>query len=311
MYEDKKLTILTEIFGNPSIVGNEYLFYCPKCNHHKKKLSVNLSKDKYKCWICDTAGSNLRLIKRYGNFQQHRIWSEMVGVIDLSDYDKIFADKEEKVEEEEKVELPKEFMSLCNHDNSLTSLAARRYLKDRGITKQDILMWKIGYCVSGEFAGRVVVPSFNNDGKVNYFVGRTYDNSFRKYMNPNVSKDIVFNELFVDWNSDVVIVEGIFDAIKAENAIPLLGSTIREGSKLFHTIVKNDSAIYVALDPDAEKKAEKLILELLDYDVEVYKINIPAGKDVGDMTKQEFKEHKKNAVQIKRNDYLLNKIFSL
>ena len=311
MYEDKKLAILSDIFGNPSVVGNEYLFYCPKCNHHKKKLSVNLDKDKFKCWICDTAGSNLRLIKRYGNFQQQRVWSEMIGVIDLSDYDKIFAEKVEEKTEEEVVELPKEFISLCNRDNSLTSLSARRYLKERGITKEDILMWKIGYCVSGDLAGRVVIPSFNNHGRVNYYVGRTYDNSFRKYMNPTVSKDIVFNELYVDWNSDVVIVEGIFDAIKAENAIPLLGSTVRESSKLFHTIVKNDPAVYIALDPDAERKAEKLILELLDYDVEVYKINIPNGKDVGDMTKEEFKQHKQKAVQMKRNDYLLNKIFSL
>jgi DNA primase len=310
MYEERKLKILTELFGNPSSVGNEYLFFCPKCKHHKKKLSVNLDKDKFKCWICDIAGSNLRLIKRYGNMQHQRIWSEMAGVVDLLDYDKLFSPQEE-VEEQEEIKLPNEFISLCNRDHTLTSLKPRRYLKERGITQEDILMWKIGYCVSGEHKDRVVIPSFDNEGKVNYYVARTYDNSFKKYTNPNVSKDIVFNELYVDWSSDVVIVEGVFDAIKATNAIPILGSTLRENSKLFHSIVKNDPAIYLALDPDAEKKAERLIADLLDYDVEVYKIPVPSNKDVGDMTKKEFIEHKEQAVRMRKNDFLMQKILAI
>lgn len=312
--EGRKLNILTEIFGNYSHVGSEHLFFCPKCNHHKKKLSVNIEKDKFKCWICDWSGSTLfRLVKRYGSYQNIREWSEMIGGTDISEYEKIFFDTSENNKEDEvEVQLPKEYISLCNRDISLASITARKYLRDRGITKEDILQWKIGYCIDGEYANRVVFPSFNDEGKVNYFVARTYDNSYRKYMNPNASKDIVFNELYVDWNDDVVIVEGVFDAIKAVNAIPILGSTLRETGKLFQKIVKNDPAIYIALDPDAEKKAEKLISSLLQYGVEVYKIPITSGKDVGDMTKQEFKELKKNAVSIKNSDYmLLNKILSI
>ena len=54
-------------------------------------------------------------------------------------------------------------------------------------------------------------------------------------------KNIIFNELYVDWDSDLVITEGIFDAIKAgPNSIPLLGSTVRENSKLFQKIIKFD-----------------------------------------------------------------------
>jgi len=310
MYEERKLNILTEIFGSYTRIGNEYIFKCPKCEHHKKKLSINLDKDKFKCWICDTAGSNLRLIKRYGSYQHQRIWGEMVGVVDLLDYDRLFSEEVE-IKEEEEVKLPSEFISLCNREVSLTSLQAKRYLKDRGITKEDILLWKIGYCVAGEYAGRVVIPSFDMNGKVNYFVARTYDNSFRKYTNPAVSKDIVFNELYVDWSDDVIIVEGVFDAIKARNAIPILGSTIRENSKLFQSIVKHDSAIYLALDPDAEKKAEKLIADLLDYDIEVYKITLPNGKDVGDMSHEEFLKYKNEAVLMKKNEFLLRKILSI
>lgn len=157
------------------------------------------------------------------------------------------------------------------------------------------------------------MPSFDLDGKVNYFIARTFsDRKMKKYMNPDASKDIIFNELYVDWSKDVVIVEGIFDAIKAENAIPLLGSTLRENSRLFTEIVKNDSAIYLALDPDAEKKAEKLINSLLSYDIEVYKVPIPNDIDVGDMTKEEFLEYKANSILIKgSDDILLKKIMEI
>jgi len=313
MYEERKLNILTEIFGSYSHVGSENLFFCPKCKHHKKKLSVNIDKDKFKCWICDWSGSTLfRLVKRYGSYKNIREWAEMIGSTDITDYEKIFFDEGNNKEEEAEVQLPKEFISLCNKEGSLASIAARRYLRERGISREDILQWKIGYCIDGEYSNRVVFPSFTNEGKVNYFVARCFDNSFRKYMNPNASKDIIFNELYIDWNDDVVIVEGVFDAIKATNAIPILGSTLRENSKLFQKIVKNDPAIYIALDPDAEKKAEHLISNLLQYNVEVYKIPIPSDKDVGDMTKEEFKELKKLSTSIFNTAYMLyNKIMSI
>jgi DNA primase len=309
----KKIEILKEMLGDYYVSGHEKLFFCPKCKHHKKKLSVNIEKDKFKCWICDFSGKSIRrLVLRYGNYVQQKTWNELSGVIEITEYEKIFLANQEIEEKIEPIGLPQEFQTLCNKDVGLTSLAARRYLKDRGITREDILFWKIGYAVSGQYAGRIVIPSFNNDGKVDFFVARTYENNWRRYLNPPAPRDIIFNELYVDWTSDITIVEGVFDAIKARNAIPILGSTLREGSRLFMELIRNDPAIYIALDPDAEKKAEKLINSLLAYGAEIYKIDIPAGKDVGDMSHNEFLERKKAARLIRDSDYmLLNKIMSL
>lgn len=310
MSDTKKLEILKEILGNYASVGHEKLFFCPKCKHHKKKLSVNLDKNVFKCWICGWSSKSIqRLVKRYGNYIQQKTWNELSGIVEITEYEKIFLVDSEEKKEEHVLNLPDEFQSLCNRDVSLTSLAARRYLKDRGISKEDILFWKMGYAVSGEYAGRVIVPSFNMDGKVDYFIARTYENDWKRYKNPEAPRDIIFNELFVDWTSDITIVEGVFDAIKAKNAIPILGSTLREGSKLFMELIRHDPAIYIALDPDAEKKAEKLVNSLLSYGAEVYKIDIPAGKDVGDMSHEEFLSHKQQAELIIDSDYsLLRKI---
>ena len=101
------------------------------------------------------------------------------------------------------------------------------------------------------------------------------------------------------------MVEGVFDAVKVPNSIPILGSTLREDSKLFSQILKHDPAVYVALDPDAEKKAFILIESLLKYDVEVYKVPIKPYKDVGEMSKAEFLRRKAESQLFKNTDSIL------
>lgn len=313
MSEGKKLDIVKSFLGACTKSGSEYLFHCPFCDHHKKKLSVNFSKDKYKCWICDRAGSTHRLVKRLGSFLQQQKWKELTGVVEVSEFEKIILEQNipEEPEEEAILELPEEFVSLCNKNSSATAMPLN-YLARRDIYKQDILRWKMGYCPKGQYEGRIIIPSFNMDGQVNYFIARTYDKSWRKYMNPPESKDIIFNELMVDWESDIVITEGVFDAIKIENSIPILGSSLREGSKLFQQIIKYDPAVYMALDPDAETKEYKMIESLLKYGIEVYKVPIKPYKDAGEMSHEEFMERKKSATLIKNSDYLLlDKILSI
>jgi DNA primase len=303
---DAKLDLLKEIFGSYYKSGNEYLFKCknPECRG-KQKLSINLDKNVFKCWICDLKGNNIkRLIRRYGTFLQKQEWNNISGEVDLSVSLESFF-KPEKVEESpEIVKLPKEFVSLANKNLPLSSLDARRYLANRGITKEDILKWKIGYCKDGDYANRIIIPSFNKEGNINYFVARTYVDAWDTYNNPKVSKDLIFNELYVDWKNDLTLVEGAFDAIKAGNAIPLLGSSLRDDSKLFQEILRHDTPIYIALDPDAEKKAFKLIKDFLSYDIELYKIDVSGFKDVGEMTTQMFEKRKKQATLINQETYM-------
>ena len=314
MSETKKLEILKEILGPCTRSGNEYLFKCVYCNHHKKKLSVNLVKDKLKCWICDAAGSTHRLVRRRGNFLQQQRWRELTGIVEVSEFEKIILEQSlpELTEQETILELPEEFVSLCNNNDSLVNTQPLGYLSKRGIERRDILRWKIGYCSEGQYAGRIIIPSFNMEGKPNYFIARSYDKNVRKYMNPPESKNIIFNELMIDWDDDIVLTEGVFDAIKINNSVPILGSTLREESKLFQQIIKHDSAVYMALDPDAETKEFKMIENLLKYGIEVYKVPIKPYKDAGEMSHEEFLERKKKAALIKNTDYLLmDKILSI
>jgi len=302
--------ILYETLGNYSDKGDELLFACPSCNHHKRKFSVNLDKNAYKCWVCDYRGRNIRrIVRSYGTYNQLQKWDSISDRSDLERFAELFMEPIRR-EDKEKVELPAEFISLCAESAPATGTYAQKYLQKRGVTDSDILKWKIGYCFSGEYRNRIIIPSFDDDGDCSYFIARSYSGDSYKYKNPRASKDIVFNELFIDWNNDLVLVEGVFDALVAGNAVPILGSTLRKGSKLLREIVRNDTPIYIALDPDAADKERRIIKTLLDYDVELYKIDVSGYEDVGSMSKQVFRERKKSASFIDRDNYLLLDLLS-
>ena len=158
------------------------------------------------------------------------------------------------------------------------------YLRKRAVEQKDVLYWKIGYCASGEYKKRIISPSFDEDGYCNFFTCRRFDpNVLPPYLNGPGNKDIIFNELLIDWERDVPLVEGVFDAIVAgENSIPLLGSTLRD-SRLFRKIVKNDTPVLLGLDADAHKSRVKLVKALLAYDVEVRLMDTSGYKDIGEM----------------------------
>ena len=302
----KKFKIISAILGDSYASNNEHLFACPYCKHYKKKLSVNIEKNVYKCWICETIGRDIRrLVRRFGDFNQLQEWDKLTNRININEFDDLFAEERRDPKVSEYLGLPSGFISL-NNKPSLSATPALNYLKKRGILNKDALYWKMGYCMDGRYTNRIIIPSFNENGDLNYFVARSFSSDPRKYLNPPVSKDVVFNELYLEWDTDLVITEGIFDAIIAgPNAVPLLGSTLHPNSKLFMKIVQNDTPVFLALDPDADKKEERIIKLFLTYGLEVYKIDINGYEDVSEMGREEFLKRKENAVLVQETDYLL------
>ena len=302
--------ILYETLGHFSDKGSELLFSCPACGHHKRKFSINLDKNVFKCWVCDYHGRNIRrVIRRFGSYIQLQKWDQITDRSDITRFAELFMD-EQSGEGEAKIELPQEFVSLANKNLPLSANRALRYLKERGITQDQIVRWKMGFCYDGEYGGRIIVPSFGTSGYPNYFIARSYVGHNMKYKNPRSSKNVVFNDLFTNWNDDLVIVEGVFDAINAGNAVPILGSTLRTDSDLLRKIVRNDTPCYIALDPDAADKERRIIQTLLRYDVELYKVDVTGYEDIGAMPREIFQERKAKATFIDRDNYLLLDLLS-
>ena len=100
----------------------------------------------------------------------------------------------------------------------------------------------------------------------------------------------------------------MFDALKAQNAVPILGSTIRETSKLFKKIVEKDTPVLLALDPDARKKAAAIKRLFLRYGIEVREVKYEDDRDIGDMSKKEVRKLSREAKFVHSYDGLLGAI---
>ena len=108
----------------------------------------------------------------------------------------------------------------------------------------------------------------------------------------------MFNDLLINWNEPITLVEGPFDSIKMKNSIPILGSTLKETTKLFKKIVEKQTKVYIGLDEDALNKSMKIISLLLEYGLDVYKLDTSDIEDIGSITKTEAEELKQEASQI-------------
>jgi DNA primase len=299
------ITILDTALGvGSSLKGNEQAHHCPFCNHHKKKLQVNLDTQRWHCWVCDSKGRSIAGLLRKLN----------VDVRDLSKVKDIYGDEPEYDPKEEfvvKLQLPKEFKQLYFKPTGLFNPLynkAIHYLKERGISKADIMKYNIGYCEDGLYAGRVIIPSYDEIGDLNYFVARSfYDDEKMKYKNPPVSRDVIVFENQINWKEPITLVEGVFDSFSVKrNVIPLLGKFLL--SKLKNKIMeKGVKDITIMLDSDAVDDSTKHTEWFIKNGINVKNI-IPSGKDASDMGFEKVNELLKGAKQTGWDDLVLSKL---
>jgi len=273
--------------GQPTSKGN-YAFKCPFCNHHKNKMEINLHtttkrENFWHCWVCGAKGKTLLTL-----FKKIKASKNKINELNLL----VIPTKKEETTFSNILELPKEFISLSNiAKDKITQIEAKhalKFLKKRNLTQNDILKYNIGFCKDGTYSERIIIPSYDENGKLNYFIARSYKDSDRKYKNPPTSaKDIIGWELFINWDAPIIFVEGIFDALTIKrNVIPLFGKVIH--GKLMEKLMKSSvDRIYIALDNDARKDALKQAEMLMSYGKEVYLVEME-GKDANEIGFDKF-----------------------
>ena len=128
--------------------------------------------------------------------------------------------------EDEKVELrlPNEFQSLLKEPKGINPLfrKVKEYARKRGISEGDIKRYNIGYCDSGHYTNRIIIPSYDRDNRFNYFIARSvFDEEKFKYKNPPVSKNVIMFENQINWDEPITLVEGVFEIyVGEENSNP-------------------------------------------------------------------------------------------
>jgi len=257
--------------GKPTS-GTNYSYNCPFCNHYKPKLEINFQENEegvnhWHCWVCNKKGKKLVSLFKAVSAPDHKVQ-------ELKNYVKISYQEEHGVKTEA-LALPKEYKTLYGASTSeVTVRQALRYLRERGITPTDIKRYSLGYCESGRYKDMIIIPSYDENGVLNYFVGRNFGPGDIKYKNPQASKNIVGFDLLINWDSPIILCEGTFDAMAIKrNAIPLLGKILPE--KLMKKIVSSSvKQIFIALDNDALKQAIQYCETLLNHGKEVFLVDL-------------------------------------
>ena len=283
---------------------NNHAFHCPFCNHRKPKLEINLitndeGKNFWECWVCKTRGQSIFSLVKQLKLPKIEAQEVLKYVKKGKKYD---------YKNDDIVELPKEFQPL--HSASTTSIIAnkiRKYLNERGLTNNDFIKYNIGYATTGDYGGRIIIPSYSESNRLNYFVGRTYEGAYFKYKNPEASKDIVFFENLINWDKPVILCEGAFDAMSIRrNAVPILGKSLSPA--LWKRLLTGKlTDIYIALDTDAQVQALEIAEKLIAAGFRVFLIEL-LGKDPSEMGFKQFTELVQNATELDFSKIMLQKL---
>lgn len=309
------LLLLEKVLGKGrKTSGNNYAFFSPFVNHYKPKLEIDLTTNNkgdspWHCWVSNAKGRNIStLFKKIKVNKSY--YDELYKILNVR---RLYV-QDENSKQTDILTLPNEYIKLSDYSKIKDRLLKKEleqainYLKSRGLTKIDLLRYEIGYCSSGKYSGRVVIPSYDENYVLNYFVTRTiFEDDIYKHKNPKVSKDVIGFESFINWNHPITLVEGAFDAITARfNAIPLFGKILPDALKE-KILSRRPPKIIVALDSDAKTSATEIAKYLLSEGIDVSIVDLNT-KDVNDMGFDNFSEAKINSNTMDTYDIIKYKV---
>jgi DNA primase len=276
--EERLITLLESVLGKgKKTSGNNYAFFSPFAEHYKPKLEINIELNSkgsnvWHCWISEEKGQSIRsLFKKLK--VSNDIWEEH-NLIFSRKYKYINNQSNNQEETKKVVQLPTEYIPLWKPSNSVIRKHALNYLDGRGISASEIIKYEIGYCEEGIYKHKIIVPSYDSNGRLNYFIGRSFYDTLHKHKNPDVSKDVIGFEMFINWDLPIVICEGVYDAIAIrQNAIPLFGKSIQSNLQK-QIISKGVESVYIVLDSDAFKNALTFSENLMNEGIRVYLVEL-------------------------------------
>ena len=312
----ERLSLLQKAFGKCVLSrdSTNVAIRCvnPECGSRsdtsKLKLVIKLNNELYHCWVCGIKGrSVLPLFQKYAPAHVGRA----KDVFSKTNLKAVQVD-----DTPQEVELPNGFLLLAKnlHSKDPDVRAIFRYLSSRGITEKELWRFKLGTSKSGNCRRRVIFPSLDIEGKINYWVARAIDEDRKpKYLNSRTAKKlVVFNEADLNFKKQLTIVEGPFDLVRCnDNTTCILGSSLSKSHALFQECARNLTPILLALDADMQQKTQKIASLLYSAGCDVKILPLGSYSDVGEMTKDQFLAQKELAYVWNPIDSLHQKISAI
>jgi len=280
--------------------GKELIGYCPihdKKHYNKNSFSVNTEKNIWHCFSCDAGGNILDFVAFVEDVDIRQ-----AGLL-IKKWFKIGSQKDEKMTEKERegkkeevneeVNKPLTFkLKNLDHDHP--------YLKERGIKKETIKEFGLGYCKRGILKGRIAIPIHNEKGELVAYAGRypgdPPEEESKYIFPPNFKKSLIlFNLNRVEGEEkELILVEGFFDVFNlwqagVKNAVALMGTSLtEEQEELILRYLGKDGRTTLIFDSDeAGKKAVKEAMEKLIKKVYIKVIRLKEGIDLDSLSKKD------------------------
>lgn len=300
-----------------SMSGDEVLLDCPVCNDKGSlNLWFNIVKNQGVCYKCGTGFSPtylvrelegcslavaLKVIKDHtfaGAYSRTKVANKLRGVIDGS--------PASVVTQLPEIELPEGFTRAA---------PVPAYLQKR-MSEEDAYVHEVGWCTSGMYRNRVIVPIVQR-GRLVSFVARSMTpkcyrchgegcelcgRPYRPYLYPKGCKTgrMLFNFDNACRYSHIVLVEGVFDAIRVgHQGMAILGSSL-SGHQLSMILSSRASRVTLMFDPDtAGRKAAKQSATLLrPFYSDIREVVLPPKKDPDDFPRPELWKIIREATQV-------------
>jgi len=244
--------------------GDAYRACCPLCENHGKSpdtkfhmgISLKENFQAFHCFRCDSSGSVLELLHELG-----LPWKDAHVLIGLKrgrqgTFPPLTAPISGKVVAQA-FPVPKECKPLSG--TRPRHAAALRYLYKRGVGQDLIEKYKLGFCVLGDYAQRVVLPVEHEGVMVGFTARAISPDEKPKYKFPPGFKaaDYLYNFDNAKSSSYVVLTEGPYDAMRLpDSAVALFGNRLSERQKLL--ITRTWGRAVIMLDRDAAKFAAEM-----------------------------------------------------
>ena len=216
--------------------GSEVVADCPRCSG-KAKLWANSRSGLWICYRCGENGSAVDLVMFVDNLSRSNAF-KLVKEGATQDGESLEGMRAERVLQREKIsrkaQLPPEFTPI--HDRSKNEWNIPLYMKKRGILPTTAAAYRLGFCLSGDYAGRLIFPA-HVQGEVVTFQGRSRGGEEPKYRGPAIGggKKPLYGLDEATGAREVLVVEGPTDVVSAAQkgfpAVGLLGKTITESQE--------------------------------------------------------------------------------
>jgi hypothetical protein len=264
---------LQDIGAKSTNKQSEWLLTCWECG--AEKLYFNVNKVIGYCVKCDCVRSlsdiarevaGLPVSSVWGYIEEHRRQEQLAVGFKDAVLEGLEAQKSSDVVKPlVAIKFPPEYRSLADGIHSVIGSKALNYMLRRGFEQERLFRLGFGYCDSGYFANRVIIP-FHEDGALVYYQARDFTGKVDKHEKvlnpalkhcPNGKTEVLFNYDEARNHDCIVINESWGSALATGKcAVGVNGSHLSEVQE--QKLLMTDASTFMVLfDYGAEEHAWK------------------------------------------------------